>query len=131
MLNPSTADGQFDDPTIRRCMKFTADWGYGGMHVVNLFALRATDPGELREAEDPIGPENDKTILSYAHWRIVAAWGAHGGYRDRDKAVLEMLKNSELQYFGLTKTGQPRHPLYIPGHYMPLFMPVPGNMGGR
>ena len=56
-LNPSTADAMADDPTIRRCQRFAWDWGFDRLSVVNLFALRAPDPQELRVHPDPAGPE--------------------------------------------------------------------------
>ena len=59
MLNPSTADALTDDPTIRRCMGFVRSWGGSVLSVRNLFALRATDPAELRTASDPVGPKGD------------------------------------------------------------------------
>ena len=66
MLNPSTADETDDDPTIRRCIEFAKRDGYGGIHVVNLFAIRATDPKELWNFLDPIGLENDVHIQNTA-----------------------------------------------------------------
>ena len=59
MLKPSTADASDDDPTIRRCVNYAKDWGYGSLYVLNLFAFRATDPKALNGIEDPVGPEND------------------------------------------------------------------------
>ena len=38
-LNPSTADETKNDPTIRRCINFAKDWGYGGVMIANLFAF--------------------------------------------------------------------------------------------
>src|SRR5262245_13227298 len=79
MLNPSTADADQDDPTIRRCLGFSRAWGAGGLVVVNLFALRATDPDQLRIAADPVGPDNDSHLSTAAFGRlVVAAWGARG-----------------------------------------------------
>ena len=43
-LNPSTADEKVDDPTIRRCVNYAKNWGYGGFLMVNLFAYRTTLP---------------------------------------------------------------------------------------
>lgn len=113
MLNPSTADANFDDPTIRRCMGYTARWGYGGIIVVNLFAFRATNPSELKKIMDPIGPKNN-TYLEQASSRAditIAAWGDKGTYLQRDTVVMPMLKTPH--YLHLTKKGNPHHPLYL------------------
>lgn len=113
MLNSSTADANNDDPTIRRCMGYTARWGYGGIIVVNLFALRATDPRGLHECTDPIGPKNDEYIRKASNEArlTMAAWGNHGKYLERDKAVMKMLTNAH--YLTLTKNGSPGHPLRL------------------
>ena len=58
MLNPSRADAEKDDATIRKCMGFASRWDCARLQVVNLFALRAADPAALRGVDDPVGPEN-------------------------------------------------------------------------
>ena len=115
MLNPSTADARRDDPTIRRCIGFARDWGYGGIEVVNIFALRATDPRALRSARDPVGPRNDAFMLrAAARSPLVIAWGVHGALRDRESAALKLLgARSRLLALGRTRSGAPRHPLYL------------------
>jgi hypothetical protein len=124
MLNPSSADATRDDATIRRCVAFARAWGYGGITVRNLFALRATDPRELRRHPDPVGPNNDWHLLHGAHVEdavTVCAWGAHGAYLGRADAVLKRMARHglTLHHLGLTKAGQPRHPLYLPGSVTP------------
>lgn len=118
MLNPSTADAEVDDPTIRRCIAFARREGCGSLEVVNLYALRATDPRELEAATRRLagrGRINSDAIRRAMHrssgpW--VAAWGAHPlaaaevphlpcGFRDRAVCL------------GKTKGGAPRHPLYV------------------
>jgi hypothetical protein len=115
MLNPSTADAEKDDPTIRRCIGFSKAWGYGSLYVVNLFAWRATDPSELKRVLRPVGPENDHYIGRAAAncKEIVAAWGAHGSFQDRDKVVLNLLKGFGITALSLTTKGSPGHPLYL------------------
>lgn len=121
MLNPSTADATVDDPTIRRCMGFAKRLGHSSLLVVNLFAFRATDPAELDKADDPIGPENDATIrracLPSVSKVLIAAWGALGTrYLTRVNEVLHIVTTEahrHLAYFGNTKSGQPKHPLYL------------------
>jgi hypothetical protein len=116
MLNPSTADERSDDPTIRRCIGFARHWGYGSVEIVNLFALRATDPRELRSMRDPIGRGNDAYIIEAAgrSAAVVIAWGAHGAFRERGTRVVHLLSpRAPLLVLGWTQAGQPRHPLYL------------------
>jgi len=118
MLNPSTADARRDDPTIRRCVGFARRWGFAQLRVVNLFALRATDPRTLRTVRDPrsiIGPRNDAVLRREARSAdvIVAAWGAHGALHDRATDVLALLPDVAWQCLGTTKAGLPRHPLML------------------
>jgi hypothetical protein len=122
MLNPSTADAQEDDATIRRCLGFTRRWGFGRLDVINLFAYRATDPKALTQAVDPIGPAwmgNTRTALSRADM-VVCAWGAHSMATRRAPEVIPHLmqmtaeRGAPLYALGFTKDGQPRHPLYMP-----------------
>lgn len=119
MLNPSTADAQHDDPTIRRCIGFALDRGCDRVEVVNLFAYRATVPKVLREISRPIGPENDWHIAEAAGVAsvIVCAWGAEGDLLSRGSRVRRSLISAghKLFHFGLTSDGQPRHPLYVRG----------------
>jgi hypothetical protein len=118
LLNPSIADGQTDDPTVRRCMRFSQDWRYGGLEIVNLFALRTPYPQALRRAADPVGSENDRYVAA-AMTRagdIVVAWGEYGTYQRRDRVVLGLLSHHAAQpplCFGSTRNGSPRHPLYL------------------
>lgn len=119
MLNPSTADANQDDPTIRRCIGFARAWGYGGLIVTNLFALRATDPKEMKAHAEPVGPRNDFWLKTIAHnaTLMVAAWGAHGAHLGRADEVRSWLDS--LQCLGTTKGGFPRHPLYLKGDTQP------------
>ena len=113
-LNPSTADETNNDPTVRRCIRFVRDWGFGGLIMTNAFAIRATDPRVMLAHEDPIGPNNDYWLKRIADEAgiVIAAWGIHGSHRDRDKAILSML-DGKVRHLGLTKAGNPRHPLYL------------------
>lgn len=126
MLNPSTADAQLDDPTIRRCRGFALALGAGGLTVVNLYAYRATNPADLWTVEDPIGPDNDDTLLTNvrghveAEAPVIAAWGAHGRPA-RVAHVLDLLGDlaGQLTALGVTSHGAPRHPLYLPAATRP------------
>ena len=114
-LNPSTADETQDDPTIRRCIGFAKDLGYGGVLMLNLFAFRATNPKELKKTNHPIGPENNHCLQRYFDpiGFNIACWGSLGSYLNRGRDVIDMLGEDGLLCFGLTKNGQPRHPLYL------------------
>lgn len=114
MLNPSTADASVDDPTIRRCRAFATREGCGALTVVNLFAYRATDPRELAVQPDPIGPDNNTHIalaLDRQPAHVIAAWGALPFARTRAQQVTALL--AQARCLGTTKSGDPRHPLYV------------------
>ena len=111
-LNPSAADAQQDDPTLRRIMGFARDGGFGQVTVVNLFAWRAKQPAMLRQTADPVGPRNDYWLrrLTRSGEPVVVAWGNDGRYQGRDRTVLGML--AAPLCLGVTTAGSPRHPLY-------------------
>lgn len=125
MLNPSSADALDDDATIRKCMGFARRWGYGSITVVNLYALRSTDPKALEAHADPVGPDNDEWIcrLAARATGIMAGWGASGprGLKERAVRVNAMLPNVEVCCIGRTRDGYPRHPSR-PGYATPVEM---------
>lgn len=136
MLNPSTADAETDDPTIRKCIGFTKEWGYDELRVVNLFGLRETDASKVRRAwefacSDPhfdgrgdvMGPCNNMWIRGNAQnaSKVVVAWGAHewaSGVADvvvgdELRPIRQEFHDGLIYCLGLTKGGYPRHPSRI------------------
>jgi hypothetical protein len=119
MLNPSTADGERNDPTIRRCIDFARSWGFAGIEVVNLFAWRCTDPKELYKLADAqrIGPDNDAFIQNAATISrlMLAAWSAERVAVDRGRDVIQLVtRHADLHCLVLTGQKRPHHPLYLP-----------------
>jgi hypothetical protein len=128
-LNPSTADENKLDPTLKRLQTFAQSWGFGGMEMLNLFAYRSTDPKGLNNVDDPIGHGNDRAIrlTTDACQHVVCCWGIHGGKMGRSAIVLwaiqKTVPQSQIYCFGLTqpvkvgeeakKYPQPLHPLYL------------------
>jgi len=117
MLNPSTADEENNDPTVERCQRYAAQWGYGGLVVCNIFAYRATKPKDMKSQDDPVGPDNDDYITKQAADAgiVVCAWGNHGSHENRSKNIVATLRESniELHCLKITKQGEPGHPLYL------------------
>jgi hypothetical protein len=125
ILNPSTADGEKDDPTIRRCMDFADRWGYGGIVVVNVFAFRATKPTALLTAADPVGPMNLIYIRQAMEKAgiVIAAWGAGGPkVSEPYEWIHEIAKmcGVRLHCLGTTADGSPKHPLYVRSDVKPV-----------
>ena len=116
-LNPSTADESQLDPTLRRIARFSERDGFDGFWMANLFGLRTPYPKDMKSAPDPVGAENDASLLAAADRcdRIVAAWGVSGDYQARADAVVRLFGERELWCLGTTQAGHPRHPLYVPG----------------
>lgn len=126
-LNPSTADETKDDPTIRKCVKYASDWGFGGICMVNLFGFRATDPNVMKAEFCPKAPDNgsfnDFWILEEAKAAgiVICAWGNDGSHLNRSKEVKSMLRGNGLKmcYLKMNGTGEPSHPLYLKSCLLP------------
>lgn len=119
MLNPSTAEANIDDPTIRKCIKFAMREHMGELRVVNLFAYRATDPKKLLSLSIDEASGGDKNAEWIAHsvlnsCLIVVAWGNHGKIGEHlffDRLERVGFKGN-LYCLGINKNGTPKHPLY-------------------
>ena len=124
MLNPSTADAQQDDATIRRCIEFSKRWGYGSLLVVNLFAFRSTYPKDLFTVSwsDAKGPENDGWIARHCGQtsKGIVAWG-NGGYYPRPQLPTHP---GGWWHLGKTANGEPKHPLARGKSFIPYEQPL-------
>lgn len=126
LQNPSTADASRDDNTIKKCLGFARKHSYGSISVRNVFAYRATDEKELLKVADPFGPENEKHLLAARDVSImthlVIAWGNRfGGKRLNHHYAYarSILIPQRASCFGMTKSGEPKHPLMI-GYDTPI-----------
>lgn len=127
-MNPSTATEKIADPTVRRCIGFARDWGYGGLLVLNLFAYRTPSIPELFRArlrgQDIIGGERNslEAIQGYIDKHeagiVIAAWGIHAG--ERGFLALEKLKGLHVLGWNLNKS--PKHPLYLAKSLRPILV---------
>lgn len=125
MLNPSTANAYRDDNTVRRCVRFAFDMQCGGVRIVNLFAVRGADPSIIRTHASPVGEENDRYIEAALRYGasfgmpVIAAWGPvavaseRGLLRIKRVVRLSQKHGVQLQSFGTSNDGSPRHPLFL------------------
>ena len=124
MLNPSKATEIENDPTVERCERRARALGFGGFRVTNIFAWRETSPKLMRQAQAPIGPDNDLILKESILWaeQVIAAWGTHGAHLGRGPEVQDLLLGSDrpVYHLGLSKDGHPKHPLYIRYSQVPI-----------
>lgn len=125
MLNPSTATHEVLDPTVSRCKTRAETLGYGGLEVVNIFALRSTDPRALYEVADPVGPGNIDAIVDAAKSCAITicAWGTHGAFLRAGYLIKKLIRchvPEKIHYLKLNADGSPAHPLYLPYGLKPV-----------
>ena len=121
--NPSTADATNNDPTVTRAINLAYREFCGGMVMLNLFALRGTDPNTIAKAKIDTVADNDfymRSWLERKRTRLVLCWGAFPFVLPRAKTVLSWFLGpdcirdwSELRCLGVTQDGHPKHPLYL------------------
>lgn len=125
MLNPSTADENQLDPTLTRCKKRAETLGYGGMEIVNIFALRSTYPKALK-VDDPGGDIHNSVQIYLAAKEsaiVICGWGSHGKLNKRGEHIVDQLKKrfpGVVHYLKLNSDGSPAHPLYLPYELQPV-----------
>lgn len=131
MLNPSTADAEKDDPTIRKCIGFADRLGYGAIVVTNLYAFRATSPADLKRAAYPVGPENDEFVAKAAREArdVICAWGANARGLVRPTETLRILASVGRPPLALRilPCGTPSHPLMLPYTCAPIALATQGE----
>jgi hypothetical protein len=123
MLNPSTANAREDDATIRRCVAYSRVWGYDGLTVRNLYPLISTDPAGLWQHADPKGGTRGDRELKAARGGslIIVAWGANApAARAAEALSILQARGKQLHCLGLTKAGQPLHPLRLRNDLRPV-----------
>jgi hypothetical protein len=128
LLNPSTADDMKDDPTIKKCISYAKSWGYGQLHVCNLFANRATDPKELLKLKKKdfnnfnyyyitniiINNDIEKVVFAWGNHKIVSKLTDFKELREAlDKAA--DIVDFKTYCLGLSKDNCPKHPLDLKG----------------
>ena len=130
MLNPSTANGDTDDATMRRVTAYSRSWGYSLLTVSNLWSYRATKPAALFKWLNKGGEWISRTTAESDRWvaqmarradRVIVAWGARGSKDRRGLAMLRFLDGLGVTPFALALTGngQPVHPLHQPASLQP------------
>jgi hypothetical protein len=116
MLNPSTADEYKLDPTVNRAYKIAKRYKLGELVVLNVFAIKGTDPSIIKICSEPVGEYNDYYIKYYLKKSkmTVLAWGNNGLFKDRATAVKKLIINSKIDPFciDINNSGEPKHPLY-------------------
>lgn len=124
-LNPSTANGIKDDPTIRRLVGFAKSWGFGGLFAGNLFSLVTANPGNLWFSPSPEQPNgmNDTIIKRMRELcsKVMVGWGNEGRFAGTRPREVLALVGEPVFCIKRTKAGEPIHPLYMPlsSHLMP------------
>ena len=132
-LNPSKANSVNNDKTLTRIINFSLRWNYKNIYVINLFGLIAKSSSRLLKNKVPVWVKNDlMSLKSLGFWRknincdLWLGWGDKGNLYRRDSLVLGLIKNlSNLELnennhsrrvltLGISKKGNPRHPLYMP-----------------
>ncbi len=132
-LNPSKANSFHNDRTLIRIINFCSRWNYKNIYIINLFGLISKSPTQLSKSKDPIGGNNNLiTLITLQFWQknincdLWLGWGDNGQLNGRDREVIQIIKNlstfklnenncsKRILSLGLTKNGNPRHPLYIP-----------------
>ncbi len=120
-LNPSNANENEDDPTIRRVIGFAQNWGYGGVYMLNLFTVISSAPSILKDANN-WGDWKDclSHILKHENKieEYVFAWGNAKESQERGLKLSKVILDAIC--LEKNKNGSPKHPLYCKSELQPI-----------
>ena len=128
-LNPSTANKEHGDPTMKKVLGFARHNGFDGYVMLNIYPQRATNPNDLHLAcNNQLHQTNlsviKKLVEKEKYIEILFAFGDNISKRDYLlpclKDIYDVIKSHvgclafpmTMQLGELTKKGFPRHPLY-------------------
>lgn len=128
--NPSKADAEVDDQTVKKGWSYVWAWGYHRMIYVNTNPFRATDPKQAtRNIPSPeIMTEND-THIRFAVAEadlVICAWGTKALPCMADRMLGVLWAQKPLYVLELSKDGIPKHPLYLKGDLQPALWRMRG-----
>jgi hypothetical protein len=118
--NPSIADADKDDPTVRVCVRLAKNLGLNRLEIVNIMAYRSTDPKALLTCDDPVGKGNFAFIYEAVGRAniVLAAWGAETPRYVPTPFWLDFVslhgwlaEQPNVYALCITKSGHPHHPL--------------------
>lgn len=116
LLNPSTADAFKLDPTITRAYNLSKRLGYGELIILNIFAIRGSNPDIIKDVADPVGTLNNYYIKKTVKKSdlIILGWGNHGKINNRSSEIINIINKIGKEYhvLDINKSGEPKHPLY-------------------
>jgi hypothetical protein len=134
LLNPSTADGKVDDPTMRRMIRFSYRWGFGSLVVMNVYPIISSKPSIMNawrrtfdhETWQDLGMPAWRTGVCRSSWsaffentrrisaridddsKVVAAWGAGVDPKDLDYFIAHVSRRVDTnEHDGFGDVGVP------------------------
>lgn len=120
MHNPSTADADVDDPTIRRCIAYAKEWGYGGLYVGNLSPYRATDPKDLKKLSEKALMMREQNIFNLIKMKDICNLHVLAYGNPVFESMVANFIGPSWHYLKRTKLKHPCHPLYLKKDLKPI-----------
>jgi hypothetical protein len=106
-LNPSIADENKPDPTVRKVMGFAEGNGFDSFVMLNLYPQRATKPNDLDIEINELNhkknlSEIEKLLSTFSEAKILASWGEKIKLRKYFphciKSIHELTKNRNIEW---------------------------------
>lgn len=124
-MNPSTAEADVDDNTVRIEQRFSREWGFAAYCKTNVMSYRVTNPaGLLQPGVNPADQRNLDIILGLAQQAgtvVLTIGSLPPRLRPYGETVVRVLANAGIQMkcLGVTADGSPRHVRGLPARAEP------------